>query len=229
MTMSFTRRCCLLLLLITGLPGWSQEDLSLLLQPKVALNYAVSPAYAHNFSIAQRVSYLNLGEETLAIRNIDLSHFSNFKLGIRPSAGIGILYRFREAFEDENTDEVRFTEQFNYVSRPNSLRFGHRLRVEQRLFPSQTLHRFRYRFALDGPLEGKKLDPGELYWIGSLEGLLTAAKGLQPVYALRASGWLGYLANAAIKIQVGGEYRIVNIGKSNRPFLFLLTSLVINL
>jgi hypothetical protein len=175
------------------------------------------------------VSYLNFGEQTLAVRNLDLSHFSTFRWRVNRSLGLGILYRFREAFEGESTDEVRLTQQFNFVTRANSLRFGHRLRTEQRIFPSMTLHRFRYRFALDGPLQGKKLDPGELYWIGSVEGLLTAGKGLQPIYSLRTSGWLGYLANAAIKVQVGGEYRVVNLWKGNRPFLFLLTSLVINL
>jgi hypothetical protein len=227
--MSSIRRCWLLILLIAGLPGWCQEDLSLLLQPRVSLNYAVTPAYFHNFSVAQRLSYLNLGEENLAVRNIDLTHFSNFKLGIHASAGLGILYRIREAFEGENTDEIRFTEQYNHVSRPGSIRFGHRFRVEQRVFPSRTLHRFRYRFALDGPLEGKKLDPGELYWIGSLEGLLTAGRGLHPLYSFRTSGWLGYLASRTFKIQVGSEYRIVNLWKGNRPVLFLLTSLVFNL
>lgn len=229
MTMFFIRRYCLLFLLISGLIGWSQEDLSLLLQPKVSLNYAISATYFHNFSVAQRVSYLNLGEETLAVQNLDLSHFSTFKWGVHRSLGLGILYRFREAFEGESSDEVRLTQQFNFVTRANSLRFGHRLRTEQRLLPSQTLHRFRYRFSLDGPLQGKKLDPGELYWIGSLEGLLTAGKGLPPIYSLRTSGWLGYLANSTIKVQVGGEYRVVNLWEDNRPFLFLLTSLVINL
>lgn len=206
-----------------------QEDLSFLLQPTVSLNYPVLPTYYHNFSIAQRVSYLSLGEETLAIRNIDLSHFSNFKWGVNRSVGLGVLYRFREAFEGESTNELRLTQQFNVVSRNHSLRYGHRLRSEQRIFSSETLHRFRYRFAVDGPLQGEKLDPGELYWIGGLEGLLTVGKGIGPIYSLRTSGWLGYLANAAIKIQIGGEYRIVNLWEDNRPFLFLLTSLVITL
>ncbi len=229
MTMSFIRGSCLLVILLAGFPGWAQEDLSLLLQPSISLNYKVTGSYAHNFSIAQRLSYLNLGEETLSVRNLDLSHFSNVKLGVHPSVGIGVLYRFREAFEGENTDELRITEQFNYVTRNHSIRFGHRIRTEQRIFPSETLHRFRYRFALDGPVQGRKLDPGELYWIGGLEGLLTAGKGIEPVYSLRTSGWLGYLANSAIKIQVGGEYRIVNLWDRNRPVLFLLTSLVVNL
>ena len=54
-------------------------------------------------------------------------------------------------------------------------------------------------------------------------------KGLEPAYSLRTSGWLGYLVSDLIRIQVGGEYRIVEILDSNRPFLFLLTSLVLNL
>jgi len=218
-----------LLLTMPGLAMWGQEDLSLLLQPTISFNYSVSPTYFHNFSVAQRVSYLSLGQENLEVRNIDLSHFSNFKWGVNRSVGLGILYRFREAFEGENTDELRLTQQLNLVSRNHSLRYGHRLRSEQRFFSTETLHRFRYRFAVDGPLQGKKLDPGELYWIGGLEGILTVGKGTGPIYSLRTGGWLGYLATKVLKIQVGGEYRIVDLWDGNRPFLFLLTSLVITL
>ena len=227
--MSSIRRSWFLLLLVTGLPGWCQEDLSLLLQPRVSLNYPVSASYNHNFSIAQRISYLNLGEENITTRHVDLTHFSTFKWGIHKSLGFGILYRLREAFEGENTDELRLTQQLNFVARSHSLRFGHRFRTEQRIFSFETLHRFRYRFAVDGPIQGKKLDPGELYWIGSLEGLLTAGKGLRPIYSLRTSGWVGYLASRTFKIQVGSEYRIASLWKGNRPVLFLLTSLVFNL
>ena len=160
---------------------------------------------------------------------MDLSHFSSVKWGVNRSLGLGILYRFREVFEDQSTNELRLTQQVNFVSRGQSFRFGHRLRTEQRLFPGLTLHRFRYRFAVDGPLQGKKLDPGETYWIGGLEGLLMVGKGLEPAYSLRTSGWFGYLVSDLLRIQVGGEYRIVGIWDSNRPFLFLLTSLVFNL
>lgn len=215
--------------MIAGPVCWPQEDLSLLLQPSVSLNYPVLANYTHNFSIAQRVSYLNLGEKNITTRHMDLSHFSNLKWGVNRSLGLGILYRFREVFEDQSTNELRLTQQVNFLSHSRSLRFGHRLRTEQRLFPGLTLHRFRYRFAADGPLQGAKLDAGELYWIGALEGLLTAGKGLEPAYSLRTSTWLGYLANDLIKIQVGGEYRVVEIWDRNRPFLFLLTSLVFNL
>ncbi|MEJ2583983.1 MAG: DUF2490 domain-containing protein, partial [Robiginitalea sp.] len=215
--MSSIRRYCLFILLIAGSVGWSQEDLSLLLQPKFSINYSLSPTYFHNFSVAQRVSFLNLGQETLSIRHIDLSHFSTFKWGVRHSVGLGVLYRFRELFENQSANELRLTQQLNIVLRGNSLRYGHRLRTEQRLLPSQTLHRFRYRFAVDGPLQGKKLNPGELYWIGGLEGLLTVGKNLRPGYSIRTSGWLGYLASNKLRIQIGGEYRLASLWKGNRP------------
>ena len=57
----------------------------------------------------------------------------------------------------------------------------------------------------------------------------SAGNGLTHVYSLRTSGWLGYLANDLIKIQVGGEYRVVELWAGNRPFLFLLTTLVFSL
>ena len=56
-----------------------------------------------------------------------------------------------------------------------------------------------------------------------------AGNGLEPAYSLRTGGWLGCLVSDLLRIQVGGEYRIVGIWDSNRPFLFLLTSLVFNL
>jgi len=227
--MSCIRRYWVFIMVITGPAALAQEDLSLLLQPRVSLNYPVSGTYSHNFSLAHRISYLNLGEENITTRHIDLSHFSTVKWGVNRSLGLGILYRFREVFEDQDANELRLTQQVNFISHGHRLRFGHRLRSEQRLFSELTFHRLRYRFAMDAPLQGKKLDPGELYWIGGLEGLLTTGKGLKPVYSLRTSGWLGYLANDLIKIQVGGEYRIVELWKGNRPFLFLLTSLVFSL
>lgn len=52
---------------------------------------------------------------------------------------------------------------------------------------------------------------------------------LQPTVSLRTNGWLGYLANKQVKLQVGAEYRVVEAGRNNRSFLFMLTSLVFSL
>jgi hypothetical protein len=104
---------------------------------------------------------------------------------------------------------------------------GHRLRAQQRIQPSRTVHRFRYRFALDGPLEGDKLDVGEAYWIGSLESLLSVGKGIKPQHDIRATSWVGYLWSEGLKIQGGAQYRQEDYTGDSTPVLFFLTSLVV--
>jgi hypothetical protein len=209
--------------------GWGQERFTGFVQPQVAVNYSLGPAYSHNFSVQQRAFFYRDGASAFETRHIDLSHFSNLKWGPQRSVGLGILYRFREPFSDTGENEVRLTQQVNFNFRPNVLRTGHRFRAEQRILPSETLHRFRYRLALDGPLQGEKLDVGEAYWIGSAEGLLTVARAQKPLYSLRIGGMAGLMASTQLKVQAGFEYRLVGIARFDQSVLFLLSSLVLTL
>jgi hypothetical protein len=227
--MSSIKRTCLLFVFLAPSPGFTQEDLTGFLQPQVSLNYSLTPAYSHNFSVTQRVFFLNIPQTSIPTRHIDLAHFSNFKLHGDRSIGLGIMYRFREPFEGTDINELRLTEQANITSRLRVVRLGHRVRAEQRIFPLRTIHRFRYRFSADGPLQGEKLDHRELYWIGNLESLLSVGSGIRPVYGLRAGAWIGFLANASTRIQIGTEYRRVGPWLEGRPVLFLHSSLIVNL
>jgi hypothetical protein len=139
------------------------------------------------------------------------------------------MYRFRKPFEGPDQNELRLTQQLNLLHSWNSVRFGHRLRTEQRILPSRTIHRFSYRFAADGPLQGEKLVAQELYWVGNLEALTSVGNGIRPIYDFRASTWLGFLANETAKFQVGAEYRRVGFWREGRPLFFLLSSLILNL
>jgi hypothetical protein len=47
------------------------------------------------------------------------------------------------------------------------------------------MHRFRYRFAIDFPLQGEALDVGERYAVFSAKSLLSVAKALLPEYDQR--------------------------------------------
>lgn len=227
--MSCTRRGLLLLLWLCPALALAQEGYTGYLQPKVSLNYPVTPEYSHNFSVIPRVYFRNEGTTGLRTRHLDLSHFSSFKWGPHRSFGFGVLYRFREAFESGNENELRLVQQLNFTKRARALRFGHRLRTEQRMQPGRTIHRFRYRFAADGPLQGEKLDVGETYWIGSLESLLSAGKGMGPEYDLRLSGWLGYLLGDGLKIQGGIQYRQEDLSHTRASVLFVMTSMVFSL
>ena len=208
---------------------WAQENLTAYWQPQISLNYKVAKNYSHNFSFANR-SYLYQDEDfQFNARQIDISHFSNLKVGDNQSFGLGVQYRFREVFEDGKSNELRFTQQYNIVQKSRSLRFGNRFRAEQRITTSQTIHRFRYRLALDFPLQGVQLDVGESYLIVSTESLLSAAKASKPEYDQRITAHLGWLLSERTKLQVGSEYRFENYAQNTENVLFLLTGLIVSL
>ncbi len=219
----------LLLILLFTIPLQSQEGVTAYWQPGVSINYKAAPGYQHNFSIANR-SYIYQNEDwELAVRQLDLLHFSNWKFLDNQSLGFGLQYRFRKWFETDNGNELRLTQQFNITNRPLATRYGHRLRAEQRILKNLTIHRFRYRFAVDRPLAGEKLDVGEPYLVGTSETLLSLASGARPQYDLRFGLNLGWLLSNTGKIQAGLEYRIEDFSGFSNDVLFLNTTLVLSL
>src|SRR6056297_981006 len=193
-----------LFLLLQTVSG--QENFTAYFQPQIAVNYKVAGLYYQNFSVLSR-NYIYDREELLVKgRQLDITHFSNLKIRDNQSIALGIKYRFRNNFEDKE-NELRFTQQYNITHKPHIVRFGHRVRAQQRITNSLTTHRFRYRFAMDFPLIGEKLDPGEPYFIGAFENLLSVANSDGPQYDTRLSGQVGWDLNGGIKLQAG-KYRM---------------------
>lgn len=85
----------------------------------------------------------------------DLS--SNWKLGA--------TYRLsrRGRLNAVPNTEHRFAQQVSTSQQLRKYRFRERLLLEQRVFQDQTRHRWRFRVALDYPLNGERLDPSEWY------------------------------------------------------------------
>lgn len=207
----------------------AQDSFISFLQPSVELNYKVAPNYYHNFSIINRNYLYREGDSQLSARHLDLTHFSNVKVGSDQSLGFGLLYRFRKTFEPDENNEFRITQQYNIVKKLLAFRLGHRFSSEQRFFPDFTVHRFRYRFALDRPLFGEKLDTGEPYFVAATETLLSAATGFKPQFDQRISGQIGWLLSSRSKIQAGLEYRLENFGQQGMHILFVNSALVLTL
>ncbi|MEM9649753.1 MAG: DUF2490 domain-containing protein [Bacteroidota bacterium] len=201
-----------------------QENLTAYWQPQMALNYRVSNNYSHNFSLAYRSYVIEDGDFRFKGRQIDLVHFSKFNLQDNQSVSLGVQYRFRNIF-DGKQDELRITQQYNITSTPLVVRFGHRFRTEQRILKNLTIHRFRYRFALDFPLKGEKLDIGEPFLIASMEQLLSVSKGSSPQYDVRLTGQMGWKMDRRLKLLAGIEYRMEDYTfVTPQSILFLLTS-----
>lgn len=175
-------------------------------------------------------TYLFQEEEfQFKVRQLDVSHFSNLKIRGNQSIGFGVQYRFRETFENDKSNELRFTQQYNITHKYRSLRFGDRFRSEQRITTSKTIHRFRYRLALDFPLQGVQLDVGESYFIVSTESLLSVAKASRPEYDQRITAQLGWLLSEKTKLQLGSEYRFENYTQNTENVFFILTGLILSL
>jgi len=229
--MSFTRLSQLFSwpLFLMGHLTLAQENLTGYWQPQVAFNYDVATNYSHNFSLAKR-TYIFLEEtSTFEVRQLDLAHFSNLKIAGNQSVGLGIQYRFRNLFEKDALNELRITQQYNMTHTSGKLRFGHRLRSEQRITAPITLHRFRYRFALDMPLQGEELNVGETYLVATTESLLSAARGNTPEYDQRVTLFYGWLLDKGAKLQLGTEFRSENYTQDTGYVFFLLTNLVFSL
>ena len=207
---------------------FSQDGMVVYFEPTMAFNYKVATNYSHNFEIGNR-NYLYDEEFQYKVRQLEITHFSKLNIGIDQSIALGIRYRFRENFENDKENELRLTEQYNITDRFRNMRIGNRLRVEQRISPSLTTHRFRYRFAVDAPLNGEKLDVGEAYVVASTESLLSAAQGNKPEFDQRLTGHIGWLLTPDTKLQTGLEYRVENYGQTPQYVMLLLTSLVFSL
>ena len=229
MIMCFTRTLLFLMCscAVNNLLG--QENLTGYFQPKVALNYKVANNYKHNFSIAERIFIFEDESVNFRIRQIDLIHFSNLKIKDNQSIALGIQYRFRETFETDKSDELRLTQQYNFTSKPRNVRYGHRIQLQQRITSSLTIHRFRYRFTADFPLQGEQLDIGEAYFVGNLEALLSTAKRNLPEYDQRFTANIGWLLREKTKLQVGLEYRFEDYTHDTSNVFFVLTSLILSL
>lgn len=229
MTMYVIKKVLLAFFLLIIFKTQGQSDLTGFWEPEVAVNYKVKEGYKHNFSVRKR-SFIRKEDNTVFdVRQIDVSHFSGFKVSRNIDASFGIMYRFREEFDNGRSDELRLTQQFNYAYRPLLIRFGHRIRAEQRITSERTVHRFRYRFAIDSPLNGETTDVGEAYIVASTEALLSVASAISPEYDQRVTVQMGWLLAEGLRLQTGIEYRIEDYTNGKDHVAFLLSSLIFSL
>lgn len=216
-------------LLCITYPLRGQDDFIAFWQPGIAVNYKVVPGYKHHFSLTNRSYTFRNSDLQLRVRQLDIAHFSRLKILDNQSLGFGIQYRFRGVFEEEKGNELRLMQQYNLTWNPRATRLGHRIRTEQRIFNSKTIHRFRYRFALDRALIGEKLDVGEPYLVATLESLLSVGSGQSPQYDQRLGLNIGWLLSNSGKIQTGVEYRCEDFTSLCQDILFFNTTLVFSL
>ncbi|GGZ85285.1 DUF2490 domain-containing protein [Algibacter mikhailovii] len=192
----------------------------------LALKHRVSKKYSMAFLLRSR--YTIYKDENLAYsqNQIHLIHFSTFNFNYSHSLSLGLEYRNQEMF-DAGLNEIRVSEQFNYIKQKRGVRYGHRVRAEQRFIETQTIFRQRYRFAVDFPVNGEKLDVGEAYLIFSTEFLWSFTKNIKPFYEQRLTPQIGWQVSNDLKLQGGLDYRAIEmLSRKPEHNLFLLTTAI---
>ncbi|RZN83702.1 MAG: DUF2490 domain-containing protein [Winogradskyella sp.] len=224
--MYYIRIIILFASLLLGLNVCSQENLEGLGETGFALNHKISNSYKINFGIRSRYYWYQDKRFNFENRQLDFVHFSTLNLDYNHSLSLGIQYRVRESI-DGGSNELRLTQQFNYTKNNQALRFGHRFRFEQRLLSELTILRSRYRFALDFPLSGEKLDVGESYLIMSMEALLSQSSAIKPELDHRTTANIGWVISKKSKIQLGLDYRFEAFNINTEYRLFVLSSFIL--
>lgn len=217
----------LLLIAVTKVRG--QGDLTGFWEPEVSVDYTVFQDYSHSNSFSSRLFVYEEPDFTLRARQLEISHFSDLRVRSNKSIALGILYRFRDAFEPGEGNELRLTEQFNQTGEWGTFRTGHRLRLEQRFKDPYIEHRLRYRFALDTPLSGQELNRNEAYLIVNTETLLTLGRGNKPEYDQRFETTIGWWAAEKMKIEMGLQYRMDDFTRQVGHVLFFLSAIELSL
>ncbi|MCA0131050.1 DUF2490 domain-containing protein [Winogradskyella alexanderae] len=226
--MCSTKRLVLLLSIILCYTAYSQEEFEGLGESEFALNHRFNPDYKLNFSIRSRYFMYRNKNFNFENRQLDFIHFSTINFDYYHSLSLGIQFRVRESI-DGGSNELRLTQQFNYTKTNESFRFGHRLRLEQRIFDDLTALRLRYRFAIDTPLNGEKLNIGESYFLTAMEALLSLANAIKPQMGHRTTAQIGWLLSEKSKIQIGLEYRFEAFNITTEEKLFLLSSFILKI
>ncbi len=206
----------------------AQDDFSSLGESAIAINHKVSETYNVNFAFRSR--YILYADNAIQYQQqqVDIYHFSTFKLNFYHKLSVGIYHRKRDWFET-GSNETRITQQYSYTKQTLGIRYGHRLRAEQRILDHKTIFRQRYRFAVDFPLNGEKLDIGETYLVSSAEGLLSLSKPDKPETDIRLSAQIGWQATGSVKLQTGVEHRIEAFNVMAKNNLFVLTSVFLKI
>ncbi len=225
--MLYTKKLTFIVLLIC-FTSQAQNNFVALGETAFSINHNVWKNYSVNF--ATRSRYFLYQNETILYnqQQIDVFHFSTFKLNYSHDLSFGIYYRNRDLFET-GSNEVRFTQQFNYKKQKLGVRYGHRFRTEQRIQNTKTIFRQRYRFAVDFPLNGEKLDIGEPYFVGSVEGLLSLSKIDTPEIDQRTTAQIGWQINESLKLQAGLEYRLEAFNIKGESNLFVLSTAILKI
>jgi hypothetical protein len=189
------------------------------------LKYALSSASEIN------VISKSLGDRSFPAEAItlDFSGVLSYDSGPNLNLAGGFLYRFRDPFSGNPTNEIRPWQQITFINRLQKFRLRNRFRMEQRWRESSSTGEFafdirlRYRLSVDFPLSGERLDDKEFY-LNLSNAVLVMPTLDRPLFFwdYRVYAGLGYRFSDRQRLEPALEFRTRHLDDlgNRRHFLF---------
>ncbi|NQZ75879.1 MAG: DUF2490 domain-containing protein [Ekhidna sp.] len=198
--------------------GFSQDGAW---ESNAALNYNLGN-WKMNTSMGHRTVRTQIEESrSIQMAFTEINQFVTRK--VSPKLKLSMGYKYRN-LNNEDAAENRLTQQLAYTHQNSTVRLLSRFRAEQR-FRTDFAHRYRYRFSLDFPLSGERLDNREFYLISSNE-VLVESTGSGHSLDNRLSIGTGYVISNYCKIQFDFTQRFEDLNQELSQISFVTTSLI---
>ncbi len=221
-------------LVCSSLPTFGQRgELQAHWEISVPISYQLTNRWSMNTTLASRTGFYERRLEdtnvNLFVNFVEATQFVTYKAEHNLTTTLGYRYRAVNPVEGERDYENRFIQQLGLVHFSTSFRLASRLRSEQRWRSESFSQRIRYRFSLDRPLSGEKLNIGELYGIFSNELVTEFNENSSNTLENRISVGLGNKWGQGSKIQLDVQLRSDDVLNQSSNTVFVMTSFYFNL
>lgn len=194
--------------MLACLQAYSQPTYEAGVLPTINLNTSLNDKWKLNIKSESRLFFVENAFSENPDRGLDfalsdLAIVVARKIGLNNSLAGGYLLRYRD-----NNFQHRHLLQFTVVPVGNPFRLAHRFAADQTFDDeAPTQSRLRYRLAIELPLNGTSVDPGEFYLKANQEQLHAFSDGAYDL-EFRLVPVLGFVFSDNNKLETGLDYRI---------------------
>ncbi|MFC5412891.1 DUF2490 domain-containing protein [Larkinella bovis] len=211
------------LLFLGLLPAFSQHKYMTGTLTQLNVNFPVFKKFKLNTKLESRQIFREKELNEVANRQFryertDLSLVLTRKLSVDNTLGGGYFIRL----EDGQLTH-RLIQQFNHVRNLDMVIMAHRVVTDETFQPGEPIEvRLRYRLGMEKALNGRQIDPKELYLKVNNEYLGTWSSPATDL-EIRGALALGYNSTDTNKIELGLEYRVNEFNQPQQAHQFWAT------
>lgn len=211
------------MLLFVALPAYAQDRYVAGTLPQLNVNFSLPKKFRLNTKLESRQLFAERGpnesdNNRFRYERTDLALVLTKKASLNSTLGGGYLIRL-----EDNQLIHRLIQQANLVNDLSLITVAHRLVLDETFRPDEPVEvRLRYRLSLEKALNGRQIDPNEMYVKVNNEYLGIWAPGRTDL-EIRGSFALGYNAVKDNKVELGFEYRVNEFDQSSQAHQYWAT------